>query len=120
MPSASQYQPLAAYEDVTVTIASSTTVSNAIDLHGASLVGFFLPSTFDGSTISLQAASSLNGTYVAVQDGAGSDYTLTVAASRYIPIPNLAVTAGLRFIKLVTGTAQTTTDTVITLALRPV
>jgi hypothetical protein len=46
--------------------------------------------------------------------------TLTTTASRYVPIPSLAVTSGIEFLKLVCGTAQSTTDTVFTLAVRPV
>ncbi|MCE9566357.1 MAG: hypothetical protein K8U57_30405 [Planctomycetes bacterium] len=125
MPSASNFQPVVSYEDVTITIASSTTVSNAIDLHGCTPVGIFLPSTFDGTTIKFQAASAYDGTYVAVEDGASSpaDVVLTAtAASKYIAIPQAIQEQlrGIRFLKVVTGSAQTTTNTVITLALRPI
>lgn len=106
------------YYDLTATIASGQTESAAIDLHGTELMGMFIPSTFDGTTLTLQAAPALDGTYVAVQDGFGSDVSFTVAASKYIAISNLTATAGLRFIKLVAGTSQSTTDTVITLSVR--
>jgi hypothetical protein len=124
MPSASQSQPVVSYETVTVTIATSTTVSNAIDLHGCTPTGIFLPSTFDGTTVKFQAATAFDGTYVAVEDGAGTpaEITLTASgASKYVAISGAIQQQlrGLRFIKLVTG-VQSTTDTVITLALRPV
>jgi hypothetical protein len=122
--SASQYQPKVAYETVTVTIATSTTVSNAIDLHGTTPVGILLPSTFDGTTVKFQASTTPDGTYVAVEDGAGTpaEITLTTSGpSKYIAISGTIQQQlrGLRFIKLVTG-VQGTTDTVITLALRPI
>ncbi len=122
--SASQFQPKVAYETVTVTIASSTTVSSAIDLNGTTPVGIFLPSTFNGTALTFQASATSDGTYVAVEDGAASaaNVTLTAtAASKYIAIPAAVQDQlrGLRFLKIVTSTAQADTDTVITLALRP-
>lgn len=125
MPSAAQFQPVVAYETVTVTIAQSTTVSNAIDLHGCTLVGVFLPSTFNGTALTFQASTTLDGTYVAVEDGAASPANVTLtatAASKYIAIPAAIQEQlrGVRFLKVVTSTAQADTDTVLTLALRPI
>lgn len=123
MTSASQFQPIVAYE--TVTIAASGTVSGAIDLHGCTPVGVFVPSTFDGTTIKFQASTTLDGTYVAVEDGAGTPAEITLntsAASKYIAISSAIQEQlrGIRFLKLVAGTSQATTDTVITLAVRPI
>lgn len=106
------------FYDLTTTIAVGQTDSAAIDLSGLELVGFFTPSNLTGTSISLQAATSAAGTYVAVQDGAGATYSLTVAASKYVPIDNFNIVAGLRFIKLTAGTTQASTDAVITLAIR--
>lgn len=121
---ASNFQPKVSYETVTVTIADSTTVSNAIDLHGTTPVGIFLPSTFDGTTVKFQASTAIDGTYVAVEDGAGTpaEITLTTsAASKYVAISAAMQEQlrGLRYVKLVTGT-QSTTNTILTLALRPI
>lgn len=124
MPSASNFQPVVAYETVTVDISESTTVSTPIDLHGCTPVGIFLPANFDGTTVKFQASTSLDGTYVAVEDGAGTpaEITLTASAhSKYIAI-SAAIQEqlrGIRFLKLVTG-VQSTNDTVLTLALRPI
>jgi hypothetical protein len=125
LAAASNYQPKVSYETVTVDIETSTTVSSAIDLHGATLVGIFLPSTFNGTALTLQASSTIDGAYVAVEDGAGSPANITLtatAASKYIAI-SAAIQdqlRGVRFLKIVTSTAQADTDTVITLALRPI
>lgn len=119
MTSAQHYQSDKFY-DLSATIANGQTVSDAIDLGGLELVGFFLPSTFDGTSLSLQASTHIDGTYVAVENGSGSAYSITTAASKYAPIADLAVIAGLRFIKLVAGASQSTSDTVITLAVRAV
>ena len=106
------------FYDLTATIAVGQTESSIIDLSGLELVGLFLPAGFTATSLSLQAAPSLSGSYVAVQDGYGSSYSLSVAASRYVPIHNFNVVAGLRFIKLVAGTAQASADALITLAIR--
>lgn len=106
------------FYDLTTTISVGQTDSAAIDLSGLELVGFFMPSNLTATSISLQAATSASGTYVAVQDGSGATYSLTVAASKYIPIDNFNIVAGLRFIKLIAGTTQASTDAIITLAIR--
>lgn len=118
MPTASQYEPVVA--NVTCTVTSGNTTSGEVDLAGCQLVGIYVPSTFDGTSITLTAAPTAGGTHVTVQDGYGSTYTITTTASRYVPIPNLAITAGIVFLKMVCGTSQSTTDTVFTLAVRPI
>ncbi len=106
------------FYDLTTTISVGQTDSAAIDLSGLELVGFYIPTNFTATSISIQTAPSTSGTYVAAQDGYGSTYTITVAANKYIPISNFNVVAGLRFIKLTAGTAQASTDAIITLAIR--
>ena len=117
MPVPVQYQTDKSYP--TATIPAGQTESEVVDLGGTELAGVFVPPTFDGTTLSLKAAPTAAGTFVAVQSG-GSDYSITTAASKYAPVENLALTAGLQFVKLVAGTAQSTTDTILTLAVRPV
>lgn len=103
----------------TVTIANGATQSNAIDLFGYTICGIFIPSTFDGTTLTVQVAPTAAGTYVNAQaaSSASTVLTLTVAASQYVPIENLAVVKGWRHIKLTSGTSQSTTDTILTLAV---
>lgn len=101
-----------------VTIANGQTLSAAIDLSGLDIAGIFIPTEFDGSTLYIQAAPSLGGTYGRVQAG-GVDLALTVAAGKPCGLENLAPLAGWQFIKLEAGTAQTG-DSVLHLALRPV
>lgn len=90
----------------TAVIASSGTASGAIDLGDDDLVAIITPAAITGTAISITASTSLAGTYVTVQDGDGADLSLAVAASKYIPINNLALTAGLRFIKLVSNASE--------------
>lgn len=106
------------FYDLTTTIAVGQTDSTAIDLNGLELVGLFIPSNLTATSISLQAAQASNGTYVTVQDGYGVTYSMVVSTSKYIPISNFNVVAGLRFIKLTAAATQTSSDATITLALR--
>ena len=108
------------FYDLTVTIANGQTDSTAVDLGGLELVGIFTPSNLTATSISLLASTDLAGTYVTVQDGYGSTYSLTVATSKYVPISNYNAVAGLRYIKLSAGSTQTPADAVITLALRSI
>lgn len=120
MPSSTQFSPQLCY-DLTATIAVNASTSGAVDLSGCTLVGLFIPATFDGTTLTITASTTLGGTYVTVQQDhtSSSAYTITTTASQYVPLSNLAIPTGLEFIKLVSGSTQTTTSTVITLAVRP-
>ena len=118
MPSSYDFNPNDTY-NLTATILSGATTSGEIDLAGTDLCGLFMPASFTGTTIKITASNASGGTFVTVQDGLGADFSLTVAASKYIPVSNLALVAGLRFIKLVSGSAEGA-DRVIILAARPV
>ena len=104
----------------TVTVASGQTVSSAVDIGKYDIVGLITPSTFDGTTVTISAATTLDGTYypVAASNSASTAYTITTTASIFTPISNL-ITAGLRYVKLTCGSSQTTTATDLVLVLRP-
>lgn len=106
----------------TATIASGATQSGAVNIDGFTLVGIYIPSTFDGTTLTVQVAPTSDGTFVNAQaaSSASTVYTITVAASQYVPIENLAISAGWQYIKFTAGTSQSTTSTILTLAVRPV
>jgi hypothetical protein len=106
------------FYDLTTTIANGQTDSNVVDLNGLELVGFFIPSNFTATSLTIQTSTAVNGTFVIAQDGFGSTFTIPVAAGKYVPINNFNVIAGLRFIKLTAGATQTPSDAIITLALR--
>jgi len=105
---------------ISATVATGQTKSSVINLFGLELAGFLIPSNFDGTTVSLEMCDTEDGTFVPVNDGAGSAFTLTTSASSYEPITNLPITAGLSFIKVVTGSAQAGSDTEIKLAARQI
>lgn len=93
------------------TIASGTTTAE-IDLQGGTLIGIITPASIASTTATIQMAPTSAGTYVTVKDPlgtittAGGNISMTIASSGYYVLP-LSVTAGLRFIKLVTGSTET-------------
>lgn len=99
-----------------VAIANGATVSSAADLVGHTLCGFSIPSAFTGTAITFQA--SLDGTTYQQLYNGGSAYSVTVAADKYVTV-DPSVFAGVRYVKLVSGSAEGGART-ITLAKRPV
>lgn len=103
--------------ETTVTIASSGTTSGAADLGGTTLVGLRMPDTLTGTSVTFKCGDSLAGTYQTLQRN-GADYSVPVAASKYISLdPNIF--AGVRFIKVVSGSSEGDARSVI-LVSRPV
>lgn len=100
------------------TVAVNTNTSDTVDLNGTTLVGLFVPTGFDGTVINIQATIDGSNFYD-VEDGDGADLELTVGTVPcYVPVaPTL--TAGLRMIRLRTGTTQGQ-ETLIPIASREV
>jgi hypothetical protein len=94
-------------------IAESGTTSAAIDLDENDLVAIITPDALTGTAVSIVASNSINGAFVTVQDGDGADLSIAIAANKFIPISNLALTAGLRFIKLVSNGTEAAERTFI-------
>jgi hypothetical protein len=114
---AAQFSPIV-QNDLIATIANGQTTSGIIDLAGCSICGFHMPAAFTGTSLKILTATSSGGTFQNVLEQ-GIDYSITVAAGKYVPIENLAIVAGIKFIKIVSGSAEGA-DRVITLAVRPV
>ena len=120
MPISQQFQPIDSYDLVAV-IPNGTALSQQIDLAGNSLCGLFIPSTFTSSSLKILTATTSGGTNCTVQkdEVGGGDYTITVSAGKFVPITNLAVLAGARFITL-SSSSNEAADRSVTLAVRPV
>lgn len=106
VPSCSQAAPFSPDKIVykTVTIAAAGTTTAAIDIGGYQLVGISTPAALTGTAITLQVSPSIAGTYQAAYNSAGA-ISYTVAASRYVAVTTND-TQGMRFIKLVSGSAE--------------
>lgn len=95
----------------TAVIADNGTVSAAIDLEDGTLLGVFIPAGFVGTTLTLQASAD-NSTFVAV-----AGVSKTVAASNYVPFAP-SETAGIRYVKFVSGSSETGGPLTLTAAFR--
>ena len=90
----------------TITIAKDASLSGAIDLKGATCLGFICPAAIEATTVELGffASSTLAGTYTEVKrDGLG--VILTFAVNDYALLPNPADLFGVRFLKIRAQTA---------------
>lgn len=91
------------YEKTAVIPDGGTTPAAGIDLEGFTLVGVIVPAGLEGTTLGFTVSTTLGGTYYVMQDGEGADLSVTVAASRCVPLsPSLF--CGARFVKPVLAT----------------
>lgn len=105
----------------TVAFSGSAT-SAAVDLEGQTLLGVVTPAGLSGTTFTIHAATGYtNGapstTYVALTDNEGTDLAFTVSADdEHICFSSDMVVKlrGVRYIKLVSGAAETATITLVT------
>ena|SRR5882724_101871 len=88
----------------TITIASGQTVSNAIDLGEMCLCGIQTPSALTSTAFTFQGSSD-NSTFCAMTTQDGTAISVTVAASKLIMLPP-ANFAGVRYLKVVAGSAE--------------
>ena len=94
----------------TVTITSGQTVSDAIDTQGLDMVQIEMPAAFTGITMTFQSSLD-NSTFNACYNTSGTALSCTVAASRNILISPQDF-AGVRYIKLVSGSAEGATRSI--------
>jgi hypothetical protein len=96
------------YKRLEVTIdQSSNQITSEIDLgKGGKLQGIYMPAAWTTAAITLQASDASGGTFRDVYDNAGTEESITAAASQYISLyPDTF--AGVRFIKIRSGTSAT-------------
>ena len=90
----------------TFAIANGEQESDELSMGQGQLLGLFMPGTFTGTSITFLASDTSGGTFVDVYDvGGASAYSLTVAASRFIPV-DPRVFVGFSFIKIKSGSAE--------------
>ena len=111
-----------------VTIASGANITDALNVGNGRLVGIAMPAAWDTAAITFQASAD-GSTYYDLYDSDGSEVTISssaAAASRYLAFTSamLPVFAGLRYLKIRSGTSATpvnqTADRILTLVKRPV
>lgn len=94
-----------------VDISEDTDLSLPMYKGHLDICGVRIPSNFDGTTLTFLESETEDGTYQTVQ-WEGSDLTLTVAASKTAMF-DPAKLSGLKWLKISTGTVQSTTDTIV-------
>ena len=92
--------------DDTMTIAKDASRSSAIDLKGATAIGFMTPAAIEATTVQLGffASNTLTGTYYEVNKN-GVPVTLTFAVDEYALLENQLDLFGVRFLKIEAQTA---------------
>ncbi len=90
---------------VPVTIANGTALSAEVDLGGAVLVGIQMPAAWTAANLTFQAAEKAGGTFNNVYNDAGTELTVTAAAARHILLASPYALAGMRYLKVRSGTS---------------
>lgn len=87
-----------------ITISSGGTTSSALNLNGLSLVGITFPTSFTSTSVSFTGSTAIGGTYRAVYDTSGA-ISYTIAQNRYYSLDPVKF-QGLKYLKIVTGSAE--------------
>lgn len=90
----------------TSTIANGASQSNVVDLEGGALVGINMPAAWTAANLTFLSSEYKDGTFDPVYDTAGTEVTVTAAASRNINISPDGF-RGMRYMKIRSGTSGT-------------
>lgn len=93
-------------ENISATIANTATESASIDISGTTLVGFVIPASFQGTTITFQV--SIDGTtFHALDDYLGNTVTISnITAGNAVNWQKTDLSPW-QYLKLIAGSAQT-------------
>ena len=96
-------------DQTNVVIANGESLSGEIDLQHFLPCGVIMPSAWTAASLTFAGAaddgSGNPGTFVAITNDAGVEYTVTVAASKAVMI-DPARLAGVRYVKIRSGTSS--------------
>lgn len=92
----------------TAVIPSAGTTSGVIVVpDNCVLTHILTPAAVTGTALKISAAETSGGTYLAVTDAAGTDISLTMAASKALGIHiDTHRVRGLKFFKIISGSAE--------------
>lgn len=99
------YFPSPSFVAFPAVIASSGTTSGEQDLDGNTLCGLMMPAAFTGVAITFLVSLTTGGTFNALTKDDGSAYSVTVAASKYVAL-DYTKFAGVRYVKIVSGSSE--------------
>lgn len=89
---------------VQATVTAGTSLSAAIDLDNARLGRIGCPAAVDGTKLTFQTSTAINGTFRDLYKDDGNEYTVTIAANRACGV-DLSMFATVRFLKVRQGVA---------------
>ena len=110
-----QPNPNVVYRSYTATIALNGSLSAAVDLNGGTPLRLEMPAAWTAAVVTFQFSHD-GVTYRNLYDAAGTEYSVTVDASRAVVL-SPADFAGVRYIKVRSGTAA---SAVVQLAARSI
>lgn len=94
----------------TVTIASSGSTSTSITMQGGRVpIAILTPAALTGTAFTFEC--SVDGTNFYDLYNGGTEYSLTVAANRYIAL-NPDVFQGVRYVRIVSGSTEAASRTI--------
>lgn len=96
---------MARTSSTTVTIASSGTTSQAVDVGEWLIAGIVTPAALTGITMTFTGALTEGGTYRPLRDSSGTAISVTVSPDDHILIEPQTF-AGVSWIKLVSGSTE--------------
>lgn len=103
---------------VVTSIASGQTVGDSEDVSGCTLTAIEIPVALTGASITFTASQTEGGTYYTVRKEDGTAYTISGTTNAgYFKVDPLQFT-GIRFLKVVSASAEGSTRT-INLITRP-
>jgi len=101
----------------TIAVATSATDSAAVDLDGMHLFAIETPATLTGTSLTFKVSAD-NSTFTGLYDDTGTQYSVTVAASRVIYL-DPSKFAAFQYLKLISGSTEAA-DRTFTLYTRAV
>tara|TARA_R110000796_G_scaffold65782_1_gene151775 strand:+ start:3373 stop:3729 length:357 start_codon:yes stop_codon:yes gene_type:complete len=94
----------ASIDEDTLTIASGATTSSSLDLRAKGLVGFLMPATFTGTTMTFTGSMD-DSTFTALYNADNTAFSITVAVARRYCL-NPADFLGVRYVRFVSGSSE--------------
>jgi hypothetical protein len=97
-------------------ILNTATTSDAVGIGGHCIVGFIIPASFEGTSITFTVSTTIGGTYRQLRQGdTGDIVTIPTTANTYVAIPYEDM-QGLQFIKIVSNIAMAADRTITVLS----
>ena len=97
----------------TATIDSAGTTSTIIDLNGYTLTGIVFPATFTGATVTITTSADTTTANFKTLQYDGSDVSITATDGKYCQVKPVEVWGLLRYIKIVSASAEGDDRTII-------